>query len=151
MELQTIAKRTRLPIRLVRYVVDHDVLPGGPAPQLLAAKGQPRSFSEVEAFAVAISAVLLHAGIRRSTVKSYMSALCSLKIQMMKGLGDHVLTAVFATKYPAIVRFADENAVRVIHGEVDSGWRPSKSSSAEPRIQIELDLASLRNDLFHSK
>lgn len=152
MDLQTIAKKIRLPIRLVRYVVDHDVLPGGPVPRLLTAKGQPRSLSDVEAFAVAIAAVLLNAGIRRSTVKKYLLILSGLQITLIKGIGDHVLTAVFATRFQAIAQFAEGKAVRVIHHEKDSGWQPPfKSNSGEPRIMIELDIAALRDDLFRRK
>jgi len=148
MDLQTIANKTRLPIRLVRYVVDHDVLPGGPVPRLFTVKGQPRSLDEVEAFAVAIAATLLQAGVRRATVKSYLLILCGLKVPLIKGLGDHVLTAVYATKYPALARFAEEKAVSVILNGKDTEWHPLKSICAEPRILIKLDLAALRNELF---
>lgn len=151
MDLQTIAKMTGLPIRLARYVVDHDVLPGSPVPRLLPAKGQPRDFTDLEAFAVAIAAVFLDAGVRRAAVKDYLHALCELKMPLVKGVGDHVLGAVRATRFPAIARFADGKAVRVIHNGKDSGWHPADSVSGEPRLHLELDLGSLRDVLFRRK
>ena len=148
MDLQTIAQKSGLPIRLLRYVLDHDVLPGGPVPRLLAAKGQPRSLDNLESFAVVIAATLLEGGVRRATVKSYLAILCDLKKPLIKGLGDHVLTCVYTTKYPAIVRFADGNAVRVVLGDHDTWWQPSKAKPVEPRLLIELNLAVLRHKLF---
>src|SRR5580700_6756905 len=102
MDLQTIARKTGLPLRVVRYVLDHKLLPGQKkVAQFLKAKGQPRSLTELEAFAVAIAATLFHSGLRREVVEGYIAQLIQLKATLIHGLSNNVFSTIYATKYPA--------------------------------------------------
>lgn len=147
MDLQTIAKKTGLPIRLIRYVLDHEVLPGGPVRQIREAKGQPRTLTDLEAFAVAIAATLLQAGLRREAVSKYLAQLVAMKCSFVRGISDEVLLGIMTSKYPAIARFAGDESVRVVHHGKETGWRPSALRN-EPQVIVEMDLASVRRELF---
>ena len=72
MDVHAIATQARLPIRTVRYVLDQRLLPGmrGRLQKHLA--GQPRSFTELEGYAIACAALLLAGGVRRKTVIEVM-------------------------------------------------------------------------------
>lgn len=72
-DLQTIAHKLDLPVRKVRYVVDHRVMPGFEN----VGKGQriTRQFEPFSAFGVAISALLLDAGLRRDVVINVINRL----------------------------------------------------------------------------
>jgi hypothetical protein len=69
MTLPEIAERIGVPLRTIRYALDHEVLPGRPEPTKLYSRGSPRTYTESEAFGIAIAAVLLHGGLRRNNVK----------------------------------------------------------------------------------
>lgn len=75
MDLQTIATRTALPVRKIRYVLDNRLLPG------LRVAGQPdvvgraRSLTDLEGFAVACAATLLELGVKKEAVVELMNGL----------------------------------------------------------------------------
>src|SRR2546423_342570 len=62
MDVRTIARRARLPVRKIRYVLDQRILPGlrGRLQKYLA--GRPRSFTDMEGYCVACAALLLEGG-----------------------------------------------------------------------------------------
>ena len=70
-----IAERTGLAPRLLRYVVYHGVLPGL---ERVGAGGQgaTRSYTPFEAFGIAVSAMLLDAGLKRGVVQDSLAILC---------------------------------------------------------------------------
>lgn len=73
MDLTTIANRTGIPPRLLRYVVYHELMPtvdstGG-------GKGLTRNFGPAEAFGIAVAAMLLTAGLKGGPVREVMAAL----------------------------------------------------------------------------
>ena len=74
MDLATIAQRTGLSARRLRYVVDHGVLPGGKV--IAVGRGNARSYTDFEAFGIALAAVLLDAGIKRRIVALLLERLC---------------------------------------------------------------------------
>ena len=53
MDLQTLANRTGVPLRKLRYVLDHRLLPGMRIKHAFEFVGQPRSFAEHEGFGIA--------------------------------------------------------------------------------------------------
>src|SRR3954451_20043785 len=70
MDLLTIAELTGLPIRRLRYTLDHRVLPGADR----ASRGPrlTRTFTDFEAFGIACAAALLQSGARRPLVEQCM-------------------------------------------------------------------------------
>jgi hypothetical protein len=66
MHIAEIAERIGLPVRQVRYVLDHGIMPGlKPAGE---GRGTPRYLTAFGAFGVACAALLLQAGLRREVV-----------------------------------------------------------------------------------
>jgi hypothetical protein len=74
MDMADLAARTGLPVRKLRYVFDHRVLPGlRDAP---VGHGVPRTFTEFEGFGIALAARLLGAGLARKVVAAVLNAAC---------------------------------------------------------------------------
>ncbi|WP_020475871.1 hypothetical protein [Zavarzinella formosa] len=74
MDMAELAKRTGLPVRKLRYISDHRVLPGLRGIQ--AGHGVARTFTNLEGFAIALAARLLDSGLSRKLVTSALAAAC---------------------------------------------------------------------------
>src|ERR1700704_3473478 len=74
MDIAQLAIRTGLPIRRLRYVFDHQILPGT---RHAEGRGIPRSFLAFEGFGIALAALLLEAGLKR-----WLVALCFDAVQI---------------------------------------------------------------------
>jgi hypothetical protein len=73
MDLIQVCQVTGLPLRRLRYVLEHGVLPGAAK----ASRGRriPRSFTGFEGFGIAVAAVMMEAGLRRSLVADAIAIL----------------------------------------------------------------------------
>lgn len=157
MDLQTLAIRTGVPIRKLRYVLDHRLLPGMRIKHALEFVGHPRSFAEHEGFGIACAAALVEAGVRRESISLFMDALCGLvlKSQSKRRIPRTVFLAAFEDgAEPAIAIIADNAVVRFTIKQFDSGWIEPRAfnriSDFSPRVTIQLDLAKLRRAVKHS-
>ena len=74
MDMAELAARTGLPVRKLRYVLDHRVLPG--LRDTSAGHGVPRAFTDYEGFGIALAARLLDAGFTRKVVAAALDAAC---------------------------------------------------------------------------
>ena len=72
MNVATIAAKFLIPPRTVRYVLDHDMVPGLPANA--PGRGRGREFRDFEAFVVGIAATLLYQEFSAATIRSVMIA-----------------------------------------------------------------------------
>lgn len=74
MDLAELSARTGVAVRKLRYVFDHGVLPGvvGVTP----GQGVPRTFTEFEAFAVALAARMLESGLTRQLIAACLTIAC---------------------------------------------------------------------------
>lgn len=72
-----LAERTAIRTRKLRYVVDHQLVPGFEL--VKAGTGNARHMSEVQAFALVIAANLLEYGYTRTAVRTLMEALGGTK------------------------------------------------------------------------
>jgi hypothetical protein len=75
MNLSEIAERTGTNPRHLRYVVDHALVPS--AATASAGRGTPREFGKETAYAVAVAARLLDAGMGRRLVRDILNSLIS--------------------------------------------------------------------------
>ena len=150
-ELMTIARKCGLPIRLVRYVLDHPVLPGFSPTQAKNERGQPRSFSEVEAFAIAIAGHLLRVGIKRPNVARAMEELIEMKYTFQAGLPDAALGTIRAWYKPSVMRIGVEGHLISVslNGVVALG--PHAEAGRLDAVSIDIDLALIRMKLFPKK
>ena len=147
MDLQTIVRRTRLPPRRLRYVLDHEMIPGLKIILAENAGGQPRTFSEYDGYRIACAGALLEAGMKREPAAQFVAALAKLA-----WTGGRFLELVFASKKKAFARLGDGQAFQVHFGSGSIGWTridglADLAGGFKPRATVELDLASLRDDL----
>src|SRR5262245_13118637 len=105
-DLQTIAARTGLPPRRLRYVLDHRLLPGMRVRRDAQAQGQPRYFTDFEGFGVALAAQLLEGGLRREAVVTALDWLFDLTWPV-NGRPTNVMLDVFSRQKPATAALAD--------------------------------------------
>jgi hypothetical protein len=153
MDLQTIAELTRLPIRKIRYVLDHRLLPG------LRVEGQPdlvgraRILTDLEGFAVACAAILLESGVRKEAVIEFMAGLSGFPMGRIPAgkRSIHAIQKAFErTVTPAEALLADGMNLRFKFGHEDTGWVQPRtyaplSHGYQPRMVISIDLAHVRD------
>src|SRR4051794_16318914 len=75
MDLLTLAERTGIGPRRLRYAIYHALLPA--VPPVDRGKGAVRHFTDFEAFGVALAAMLLDAGMKRDVVGDCINAVVS--------------------------------------------------------------------------
>ena len=76
LDIQTIAAKTRIPIRKIRYLLDNRLLPGTRSKTDAERVGHPRSFTDLEGFSIACAASLLVCGVKRDSVIGFMESNC---------------------------------------------------------------------------
>lgn len=150
MDISTIATRARIPLRRVRYVLDHRLLPG----QVKVAKrdvGQRRHFTDFEGFSVACAAALLHGGAKRETVLRFMKAMCDIPSKQATGWRVNALFDVFYGSGPANVMLGDNTNIRLQWNSHDTEWfQPETGALLRdyfPVVTMQIDLARVRNAL----
>lgn len=155
MDIHTIAKRTRLPTRKIRYVLDHRLLPGMRVKTDADRLGHPRSFTDLEGFGIACAATLLVGGVKRDAAFHFMESLCRYvwdePHKQRRSLT--ILEKAFASPadVSACALFGDGLNVRFRIGSRDTNWlQPGTFAELKqfcPRLTICLDLGRLRDAL----
>lgn len=137
-DLQTIADMLEIPVRKVRYVVDHRVMPGFEN----VGKGQrvTRTFEPFSAFGVAISALLLDAGLRRSAVIDVIDRLAGPDAG--KDDRDRPLFQAQFAEGSTWLEVGDGEHVRIIEDEA-----PSKKNTRRIKPAIDTKWLSTRKNL----
>jgi hypothetical protein len=156
MDLQTIASRTGLPIRTVRYVLDNRLLPGTRVVGQPNALGRARHLLDDEGFAVACAAKMLQSGIKKETVIKFMDALCSFVWEKRHGFrvpSTAIVKAFEQSASPAIAMFGDGANLRLTIGDRDTKWmQPGTwarlADDYEPRVVIRIDLGQMRDEVL---
>ena len=152
----TIAERTGLSPRLLRYVVYHRIVPGvervGPDGQ-----GGTRSFTPKEALGIALSAMLLDAGLKRSVVATCLGTMCRKYLRgpvtavplfvALRGGGD-VRIDVADGRY---LRLRIDGGTQLQRLK-DTGWLAPKGSPPppadyDPVVVVSLNPTTTRNAL----
>lgn len=153
MDLQTIAFLTGLPVRKIRYVLDHRLLPG------LQVTGQPdlvgraRILTELEGFSVACAAILLELGMKKDAVVDFMAGLSRFPLEKrLRGRRtvNAIQKAFELRDTSAEALLADGTYLRFKLGDKDTGWIQSTTCDPpfggyQPRVVISIDLARLRD------
>lgn len=156
MDVQTIADRTRIPVRKVRYVLDHRLLPGLRTKSDDERVGHPRVFIDSEVLGIACAAALLEGGVKRDLVVSFLDFLVSYNVRSTpKRQRKHVSAYEEAfisnsSKIEAMV--GDTVNMRIRIDDWDSGWIQPRTFAPlkdfHPRVTIQVDLAALKEALF---
>jgi hypothetical protein len=147
-DLTQVAEAVGLPIRRVRYVLEHRVLPGAEK----ASRGHrvTRTFTGLEGLGIALAAVMLESGLRRQTVSALVRA-------MLKGTKGTLkpgvpLIRIYNTTGSLSLEIADGANYRVI-GRSARGlpsWVQLSTGAAlkpgyEPLAVIHVDAGRVRD------
>lgn len=151
MDLAELSARTGLPVRRLRYALDHRVLPGQAADA--PGQGVPRTFTPFEGFGIALAARLLDAGLTRRLVAAALAAACR---PTDGGPGSPSNTPLYRPFAHAAggVEIGDAPYVRVraprapgVGPELDTGWVPLDDDPAppdyRPAVLVTADLGEL--------
>jgi hypothetical protein len=148
--LDEIAQTSGLPVRKLRYVLDHRLLPGAQHASL--GRGVSRSFTPFESFAIVVAALMLEAGLRRSLICDCLAVLSRNPTRNVQ----HVpLYRAFAHGQPARLEIGDWKFVRLnvaphpLSPALDTGWLaltddPSPDHSYSPLVCVVLDVGRIR-------
>lgn len=150
MDLNELAARTGLPVRKLRYVLDHQILPG--LQGVASGHGVPRTFTPFEGFAIALAAYLLDAGVTRKLITAALGTVCRptgstqtpLDVPLFRAYttgagsietGDGLYVRLRAPKRPGV-----GNAV-------DTGWLPLESAENvtddyTPVVRVTVELGT---------
>lgn len=159
MELQELAGRTGLPVRKLRYVLDHDLVPGLKYKLASEEVGRPRQFSTDAAFGIACVGALLGGGMQRAAAASFMSAMLDFRYRLKKGdiwQGSQILSRFLSHGTEGRARVGDgvhlELDLKISEERLHTGWREPRTGAAlaedyAPRVVVELDLGRLRHEI----
>jgi hypothetical protein len=162
MEIQEIARRSGLAPRKVRYVLDQKLLPRFRGRKLRDLPGQPRAYSPIEGYFIAVAALLYEAGIKRQTIQGLLQCLddatCPVTSffrekpstsQHDRGEPDSIFWAIFywADK-PSYLAIGDGHAVQITLGRLISAWFDPRTciplvSDFQPRVLVRVQLDDL--------
>lgn len=162
MDLQQLAACTRLPLRKLRYVIDHELVPGLDFKMKTAANevGRPRRLADDAAFAVAWVAVMLTGGVQRTTATQFLAAVIDLPCRGPSDeprRGHELLARLTSVGGEGRASFAEGRYVRlqlIIHDiPYDTGWCVPDTghnlvADYSPRLVLESDLGQLRREIF---
>jgi len=154
LEVSQIAQATGLPLRRIRYVLEHQVLPGSER----ASRGHriARSFTGFEAFGIALSALLLEAGLRREVVARCLASLVTTPIPPRFAKGQCALLHAYGSSGPIQLELGDAVNLRLVAStakgdRVDNkAWRQIKTGaevgeSYSPMVAISVEIGRLRD------
>ena len=154
LDIQTIAAKTRIPVRKIRYVLDHHLLPGTRIKTDAERVGHPRSFTDVEGFGIACAAALLVCGVKRDAVIEFMKILCGYVWEKSQKPRRRMtaLESAFHSQREAVAILGDGVNVRFQIDQRDTDWfQPgtlAQLKDFQPRGEVRLNLARLRDDLL---
>lgn len=146
-----LSQRTGIPVRRLRYCLDHNLVPGLNIEISANEAGRPRKFHEDVGFGIACAAILIEAGFGRSTARNFLKGL----LEIRSPRGELALVAVLTTPVAAQAELGDGVNVRLICPKLghDSRWfcpgNPAPlDPSYSPRTYIGLDLGQIRDIVF---
>lgn len=148
MDLQTLIERTGLPPRTLRYVLDHDVVPNLRISLAVHEAGRPRVFADDVGVAVACSAILLEAGLKRKAVQQLLSQMARASWRD----GKSVMSSILSSTAPAWAELGDGKNFRFRFDDdtKPTPWSPLSTRAKVPKDYIplavvQLDLGRIRD------
>jgi hypothetical protein len=154
MDLQELARRTRIPIRRLRHCLDQGLVPGLRIEIADNEVGRPRKFHDDVGFAISCAATLITAGIARSTVRVFMGGMAKLTFPDAEKL---VLLAFFERQASGTAELGDNVNMRMqleaLGAAYDTGWvhpgNPAQlAATYQPLTRIVLDIGQVGAQVF---
>ena len=159
MDLNTLIDRTGLPRRLVRYVVDHDLVGFGKILSQGDAVGRARRFADDVGIGIALAAYMLQAGLKRDLVVRILETLPDIYFKEKDGSFDTpVLPSLIVRPIPATLEILDAKHVRFTSDVVGHPWhsewwsleshKPVSSPDSEGLLRIQIDFGKIRDQII---
>lgn len=160
MDLQELANRTGLPLRKLRYVVDHNLVPGLNYKLAESEAGRPRRFAPDVGFGIACVTALLHAGLQRTAATEFVAAMLDVPFRWPSGkmLYGHQVLSEFCRRGSEGRMFLADGVnvkidVKISDATVPAKWCEPHTGATlaeeyEPRVVVELDIGRLRREIF---
>jgi len=160
MDIAELSTRVRLSTRMLRYVLDHRLLPGLKK-DFAEGRGVPRGFDETESYAIALAGLLLKAGLKRHLVE-----ICIEQMLTRTACGHPLNKCAFdqtEDSIAATLEIGDGAHWRLVGkdkygyglGSSDKSemhWMPLKGDEKvalgyRPRVTLRVDLSALYNEV----
>ena len=150
--LSALSKQVNIPVRKLRYVMDHDLVPDRTWFVVCDEVGTPRHFDDITACFITCSAMMLIAGVKRDAVYEFMDAIGEIRPPLGRQLNLPLVATAFTIQEGAIVTMADSTHIRLQLGKQISSWyclgkKPVKDPTFEPFVSISIDLGRIRDIL----
>ena len=149
LELSVLSERTGIPLRKLRYVVDHQLAPERSWSVIPDEIGHPRSFDTVSATFLVCSAFLLEAGCKRETVRQVMLSILTQVTGRRSDAASSPLVQKAMKSQPALLQIGDGEQLRWMIGTTyDSGWLDPKLRHVpdfNPKVTIQVNFALIRD------
>lgn len=154
MDLRDIAERTHLPDRILRYVLDQEIVPPSNVAIRGHESGKPRYFDAQKGVEIACAGHLLEAGVKRAAAATIIESmgLIEWKIGRRRSIVWHDLLDGEA---PVQLLLGDSRFVRLAAGPPenwDSGWLDTATANSTDKapflkVIIQVDLGQIRDSL----
>ncbi len=150
MDIRELAARSGIEQRTLRYLLDHDTIPGVGKDN--GRRGGPRVLSERNAVAVAVAALLLHAGLKRRFVEGFVRGLlnCSNDTNTPPLGVEWLIRQVGSATAVMLLEIGDRRFLRIL-GDTEApsmGWRDLLTGSTvatfAPLVVVRIDVVELR-------
>lgn len=152
MNIKTLSERIAIPVRKIRYVIDHDLVPESTWYVDEFTAGRARVFDESGAVFIACAAYLLNAGYKRDSVRELLSAVGKIMPTGRNPLGLPIMELFLTSQEAARVQFADGLYVRWLTAGGTGEWidpaNPKASQShLVPKVVVDLNFSEIRDQV----
>jgi hypothetical protein len=154
MDLYDLEQRTGLGRRLLRYVLDHALVPELDIEISADAVGRPRKFHDDVGFGIVCAAQLLNLGLPHKKIQLFLQGILGIQVRG-KGSPKNALLCVLERPADAKAYLGDGANVRIVVDEYshDSGWQACPGHKPppkgyEPLVTVVLDLGRIRETIF---
>ncbi len=153
MDLSTLACRTRLERRRLRYVLDHELVPALKIKIVNDESGRPRNFADDVGVGIACAVTLLDLGLPHETIRQFLTALLDVKLKPTDShRALHTILKSPLRPLDAYVDFGGDGCVRLNLAGYDTGWlKPGKKSpraNFAPGVIVRLNIGQIRDQVF---
>jgi hypothetical protein len=154
--LAEIAKRAKVAVNRLRYVIDSEILPGNREGivEWRSSQGVTRKYTSFEVFGIVLAVVLLDNGLRRAVVMQVLDLVCGYTRSRTRDLRFVPLNIAYLSAKVSALQIGDGVNLRFIADAPDVGGLPAnawlqvetkaKVEGFDPLVIVELNLAKLR-------
>ncbi len=153
-DIKTLSERTGITVRLIRYVLDHELVPQRTWMADEHAVGRARVFGQISGVFIATAAYLLMAGYKRDSVRELIAAISRPMPNSRNVLALPVIGDLLVYGRSGQAQFADGRYVRWIVNEVAGDWSDSQAplllpTDWIPKVIVEINVGAIRDQVFN--